>query len=40
MSCNQDFEFASPSTKQIKKTSTYLILFITNLKIDNFYKRY
>lgn len=40
MSCNQDFEIASFNTRQIKKTGKYLIWFVTNLRIDNFYKRY
>lgn len=40
ISCNQDFETISCNTKQIKKIDKYIILFIVNLRIDNFYKRY
>lgn len=39
VSYNQDFEAANPNVKQIKKTNKYIILFIANLKIDNFYKK-
>ena len=38
ISYNQDFEAISSSIRQVKRIGKYLILSVTNLRIDNFYK--
>lgn len=40
MNCNQNFKTTSFNVRQLKKINKYLILFIANLKIDSFNKKY